>query len=250
MATRTRAATRIAPPPCGSGPGTTRRASRSTVTSRPVPGHRWAMGPGTSRSRYGGDNYPPITASITYTGMAGMLTLSGCDEGGAQPTPTPTPIASPTPTPAPSATPSSTPTPTPIATVEAETGDMLPIETGQPSGHRGGRHRHADLDDQPAERPGRGRDRHVGRDPSPDRHARFRSVGAEQRRLVSRLHRTRRPEPLSSRVHGSRGDRAEDGNHSLSLSQLRDWGAICVPAPSCPAHIDAATVCLPHDTWS
>jgi hypothetical protein len=29
-----------------------------------------------------GNNYPPTTASVEYTGDAGTLTLSGCDEGG------------------------------------------------------------------------------------------------------------------------------------------------------------------------
>ena len=54
-----------------------------------------------------GGNFPPTTASITYTGEAGTLTLSGCDEGGAQPTPTPTatPLPEVTPTPAPVVTP-------------------------------------------------------------------------------------------------------------------------------------------------
>jgi hypothetical protein len=36
-----------------------------------------------------GDNYPPTTASVTYSGADGTLTLSHCD--GAAPTPTPTP---------------------------------------------------------------------------------------------------------------------------------------------------------------
>jgi hypothetical protein len=44
-------------------------------------------------------NFPPTSASVTYTGSAGTLTLSGCDEGGTPtPTPTPTPTQTPTPT--------------------------------------------------------------------------------------------------------------------------------------------------------
>ncbi len=86
-----------------------------------------------------GHNFQPTTASITYTGAAGTLVLSGCDEGGAQPTPIPTatPMATPTPaptgtplpeitpTPAPTGTPTPTATPTPGGTVEAATGTPL-----------------------------------------------------------------------------------------------------------------------------
>ena len=42
----------------------------------------------------GAANFPPTTASITYTGKAGTLTLSGCDEGGAQPSASPARTAS------------------------------------------------------------------------------------------------------------------------------------------------------------
>jgi hypothetical protein len=70
------------------------------------------------------DNYPPTSASVEYTGDAGTLTLSGCNEGGTStPTPTPTPTASPTATPTASPTPEhseqgSTATPTPTPTTE------------------------------------------------------------------------------------------------------------------------------------
>jgi len=80
-------------------------------------------------------NYPPVTASVTYTGDAGTLTLSGCNEG-ATPTPTPTlpeetPGATPTPT-LPEETPAATPTPT----LPEETPVATPAET--PSGSVGG----------------------------------------------------------------------------------------------------------------
>jgi hypothetical protein len=67
-----------------------------------------------------GTNYPPEVGSgtfVTYTGVAGTLTLSHCD-GGAQPTPVPTPVVTPAPTPVvtPAPTPVVTPAPTPVVT--------------------------------------------------------------------------------------------------------------------------------------
>ena len=61
-----------------------------------------------------GTNYPPVTASITYSGNAGTLTLSGCDEGGTQPSDSPSGSgAGATDTPAPSDTAAPTDTPVP-----------------------------------------------------------------------------------------------------------------------------------------
>ncbi len=76
-----------------------------------------------------GHNFPPTTASITYTGAAGTLVLSGCDEGGAQPTPIPTATPMATPTPAPTGTPLPEITPTP-----APTGTPTPTATPTPTG--------------------------------------------------------------------------------------------------------------------
>lgn len=85
-----------------------------------------------------GTNYPPTSASITYVGNAGVLTLSGCDEGGS---PTPSESASPSdssaPTPSESASPtdSATPTPTDSATpTPSDSATPIPTETAPPTG--------------------------------------------------------------------------------------------------------------------
>jgi len=79
------------------------------------------------------DNYPPVQGPdtfVTFTGDAGTLTLSGCNEG-ATPTPTPTtpPPPPPTPTlPPPTPTPEVTPTPTPEVT-PTPTPEVTPTPT-------------------------------------------------------------------------------------------------------------------------
>jgi hypothetical protein len=88
-------------------------------------------------------NYPPTTGStsITYSGSAGTLTLSGCDEGGTQPTdtpsgsgagatdtPAPTDTAAPTDTPAPTDT--AAPTGTPEGTGAGATDTPVPTGGG------------------------------------------------------------------------------------------------------------------------
>jgi hypothetical protein len=84
-----------------------------------------------------GTNYPPVVGSgtfVTYTGDAGTLTLSHCDEG-AQPTPVvtpePTPVVTPEPTPVvtPEPTPVVTPEPTPVVTPAPTPGE----ETAAPT---------------------------------------------------------------------------------------------------------------------
>jgi hypothetical protein len=79
-----------------------------------------------------GTNYPPEIGSgtfVTYTGDAGTLTLSGCNEG-PQPTPQPTPVVTPEPTPVvtPEPTPVVTPEPTPVVTPEP-TPVVTPVPT-------------------------------------------------------------------------------------------------------------------------
>ncbi len=70
-------------------------------------------------------NYPPITASITYTGMVGTLTLSHCDDV-VQPSVAPSSSVAPSVAPSSSVAPSValeiTPTPAPSSSVEAATG--------------------------------------------------------------------------------------------------------------------------------
>jgi hypothetical protein len=109
-----------------------------------------------------GTNYPP-TQTDTYVTVSGstdgVLTLSGCDEGGATPTATPTPTPTPThtcgctpkptvaptptpthhcgcspsPTVAPTATPTATPTPSPTGEEEGATGTPTPTATPTPT---------------------------------------------------------------------------------------------------------------------
>jgi hypothetical protein len=76
-------------------------------------------------------NWPPTSASITYTGDAGTLTISGCNEQSTPPpTPTPTPVPTPTPTPVPTPTPTPVPTPTPTP---VPTPTPTPIVTPTPT---------------------------------------------------------------------------------------------------------------------
>jgi hypothetical protein len=89
------------------------------------------------------NNYPPTTASVTYTGEAGVLTLSHCD--GTQPTPTPSqpvqtesvpPTDSPTPAITDSPTPAITDSPTPSITdspTPAITDSPTPAITDSPT---------------------------------------------------------------------------------------------------------------------
>jgi hypothetical protein len=88
-----------------------------------------------------GTNYPPEEGSgtfVTYTGDAGTLTLSHCDEG-TQSTPEPTPVVTPEPTPVvtPEPTPVVTPEPTPVVTPEPtpgeETAAPTPVVTPEPT---------------------------------------------------------------------------------------------------------------------
>ena len=90
-----------------------------------------------------GTNYPPEEGSgtfVTYTGEAGTLTLSHCDEG-TQSTPAPTPVVTPEPTPGEeTAAPTpgeetAAPTPSPTGEVLAETAP--PTDVGGPGSGSG-----------------------------------------------------------------------------------------------------------------
>ncbi len=146
---------------CGDNPGTmlwvwTGDSPTSLTINGEVQTGSWVkQGGGSSAYHFiatvDGTNYPPVTASITYSGNAGTLTLSHCDGTGTQPSESPsgsgagatdTPAPSDTPAPTDTAAPSDTPAPTDTAApTESPTGTGAgdtSAPTGTPGGTGGG----------------------------------------------------------------------------------------------------------------